>query len=244
MKRDSMIIYREWKEALQGLNLEERCKAWEAIMDYAFDGTVPADKFLNVVTAMMRKRIDKDQEIYKDTCNKRAAAGRLGGLKSAITRSKKKCEANASFASSNEANSSNLKQTQAKQADNDNEYDNDIISSKEDDNIDLLLRIDNIIKNCIQLNPITIECFCKTENIDLELFKTYAQKVLLSWYSGNYDLEEIQKNNEEYGLRHLFNTIKYQKQFNKSAPNEQDKLQRRRSTDSETWTTRDFEETF
>ncbi len=83
---DKMIIYRDWKEALSLLSPEKRCLAWEALMDYAFDGIVPEEEYLNLITVMMRMKIDKDKKAYADVCNKRAEAGKRGGLKSGIVR--------------------------------------------------------------------------------------------------------------------------------------------------------------
>lgn len=140
MKKDSMIIYRLWKEVLLSLGLspQERCRAYEAIMDYAFDGIIPEDKETNLTIAMMRVQVDKDQSHYNETCNKRADAGRLGGIKSAESRSKnKQKEANEANASkkgeigNSEANPSKRKQNEHEyeyEYDNDNEYKNNNIS--------------------------------------------------------------------------------------------------------------------
>lgn len=251
MKRDSMVIYREWKIALEELSMEERCLAWEAIMDYAFDGTVPEDKFLKVVTAMMRQRIDKDQSHYTDACNKRAVAGRLGGLKSGETRRKKALEVR----ESNEANASsdsNMKQMihlieapkQTKQNEHDNDYDNDILTSLRED--EYIRASKNILENWIEQNQITLHSFCKNNHLSIEEIKKYGEEVLDEWRLSGWKSKEFTSGTGEWSASHFQNAIRFKnlKLKQQNASQQQDKFQRRRGADADTWSEEDFKDAF
>lgn len=68
--KDSMVFYQEWREAVKELSPGQRCGIYEALFDYAFEGKQPTDQLQKVITAMMRLRIDKDQEAYKQKCER------------------------------------------------------------------------------------------------------------------------------------------------------------------------------
>lgn len=136
---DKMIFYRDWMEALDVMPLGERCLVYEAIMNYAFEGIVPDDKYLNVVTALMRVKIDTDQKAYDEVCSMRAEAGKRGGLKSGESRRRNSKlnnptggdanaaadavnapEACGSNAKQGDSHSNNVKQTEANEANGSN----------------------------------------------------------------------------------------------------------------------------
>ncbi len=77
--KDSMIFYQEWRKAVEELPAEQRCKIYEAIFDYAFAGIQPQDAIVGAVTAMWRKKVDKDQEIYEAICERNRRNGQKGG---------------------------------------------------------------------------------------------------------------------------------------------------------------------
>lgn len=245
MKRDSMVVYREWKEALSDLSSEERCVAWEAIMDYAFDGKTPEDKFVKVVTAMMRARIDKDQSHYEDTCNKRAEAGRLGGLKKAENRSKGKQTVanlpNATNATHYLANGSKGKQTVANLADNDN--DNDYVYNSFINEADIYARArtrEECIKVYIQNHRQSVEAFCMNNSISIDRFEKLSKEVLVEW-----EMEGWKPRDKQDAKSRLINHIRVK--INRERSNgitRQDKFQQRRGSDPSTWTEEDFNESF
>ena len=72
--KNTVIFYKDWYEAVSELAPDERLKAYDAIMQYAFDDTVPSDKFINAVTALMRKAIDRDKSKFGEVSRKRAEA--------------------------------------------------------------------------------------------------------------------------------------------------------------------------
>lgn len=79
--KQTLIIYRDWWEAIRGLPSEMQLRAYDAIFAYAFDGTPPDDQVIAGVTALMRSFIDKNKAKYDDVCKKRAEAGKKGMAK-------------------------------------------------------------------------------------------------------------------------------------------------------------------
>ena len=74
MERDSIVFYKDWWEAIQGLPSEKRLEAIAAVMEYAFTGVEPTDTMLRFATAQIRSFIDRDRKKYEETCRKRKEA--------------------------------------------------------------------------------------------------------------------------------------------------------------------------
>lgn len=68
--RNTVIFYKDWYEAINEFAPDERLKAYDAIMQYAFDDTVPGDKFIKAATALMRSTIDRDNNKYEEKCER------------------------------------------------------------------------------------------------------------------------------------------------------------------------------
>ena len=66
----SMIFYRDWYEMARGLSDEERLMIYDAVMEYAFDGKLPEDKFIKTATALILSAIDRDSDKYAKKCEK------------------------------------------------------------------------------------------------------------------------------------------------------------------------------
>lgn len=64
------LFNHDWRNAFLDYSPEERCAIYEAIMDYAHDGTVPSDRFLKAVTANARIIIDRNKDKYQERCEK------------------------------------------------------------------------------------------------------------------------------------------------------------------------------
>lgn len=213
MARDSMIIYKEWKEALAEYPPEERCYAYEAIMDYAFENIVPSDRFIKGITALMRQRIDKDQSRYKDTCKKRAEAGRLGGLKKQANSSKlKQTEANQANATNclqmpaNDSKSSKLKQIVANQADYEYDYVYNSFINKADvysASLDKKVKSrEECVDMYIQLHQVSLESFCMQHKVSIGQFRDLAIMVLTEW-----EMEEWKPRDRQDALNRFKNHI-------------------------------------
>lgn len=72
--KNTLIFYREWWEVIRDYPEEERLALYEAVMEYAFDGVMPEDKFIKAVTALMRSSIDRNTGKYEDVSRKRREA--------------------------------------------------------------------------------------------------------------------------------------------------------------------------
>lgn len=234
-----MVIYREWKDVLQEYSLAERCMAYEAIMDYAFDGVVSDDPLIRGITALMRQRIDKDQLKYQEISNKRAEAGRLGGLRRKANKQMKQML-------SNEANATNCQQMKANVANHsklkhDNDYDNDILSSNEDEY--KRLSPTEILEKFISENQITLESICMDYGISIDDFRVTAEKILRLWQLDKWDCRPIEKGNGEFSARHLINEVRYKLKSNKQNQTQDDRFSKRRGTDATAWSESEFSDT-
>lgn len=83
--KNSVLFYKDWYEVVKEFSPEERLQAYDAIMLYAFEGVVPADKFIKAATALMRTSIDRDNEKYEEKSerNRRNVAIRWQKLREA-----------------------------------------------------------------------------------------------------------------------------------------------------------------
>ena len=67
MKKDSLVFYKDWWEAIQSLPEGKRLEAIAAVMDYAFSGIEPEDTMLRFATAQIRMFIDRDGRKQRQT---------------------------------------------------------------------------------------------------------------------------------------------------------------------------------
>ena len=110
--KTSFIVYGEIEETLDELTDEQVAKLFRGMVHYANTGEDPGFKgILKVAFIPIKQRMDRNDTKWAETKAKRAEAGRRGGLKSGITRSKTKQneanEANEAIASGFEANEAN-----------------------------------------------------------------------------------------------------------------------------------------
>ena len=106
-EKDSFIVYTDIKETLDDLDDSQVAKLFRGMVDYQLTGKDPKFKgILKYVFIPIRQQMDRNNDKWADTKEKRAESGRKGGLKSGEVRAKQNeaNEANASSASSNEAN--------------------------------------------------------------------------------------------------------------------------------------------
>ena len=80
MERKSFMFRKEWKDAVAVLQKKERLSVYEAIIEYALTGDAPElSQTASMAFGLIQPAIDRDLELYKETCRKRAEAGRMGG---------------------------------------------------------------------------------------------------------------------------------------------------------------------
>lgn len=97
--KPGVMIYFETARAIKGLDYETKGRLFEAIMEYAEDGTVPDfDGVLAAVWPFVAEKIKRDSEKYNRIREKRAIAGRKGGEARATNEKQKEAnEANEPF---------------------------------------------------------------------------------------------------------------------------------------------------
>ena len=61
MKQFELKFYREWYDALSELSSDNRAKAALSLLEYVYEGKIPDDQFIRIVTTLMRNRIDREK---------------------------------------------------------------------------------------------------------------------------------------------------------------------------------------
>lgn len=125
-EKKSFVLYCDYRKHFSLLPPEERGHLIMAIFDYVETGVEPIlDGMAMMAFSFIRAQLDRDIDKYRETCRRRAEAGRAGGL------------AKAANAKQSQANGSNAKQSQANLADNDtdNENENDNVNDNDNGNV-------------------------------------------------------------------------------------------------------------
>ncbi len=124
--KKSFVLYHEIREPLDQLSMSDRGELFTALLNYSEFSELPTFQKgtgLAVAFSFIKNSIDRNTEQWQDACEKRAEAGRKGGL------------ARAQKAKQNVAPLSNAKQCLANQADSDSVSDsvsdNDSVSESE-----------------------------------------------------------------------------------------------------------------
>lgn len=112
--KDSFVFYTEYKEAIEFMADEQAGKLLKVLIRYTEDLEYDIeDPVVKMVFLTIKPRLDRDRLKWEKECERRAAAGRLGGL------------ARASNAKQRQAELSKSKQNKANQADYDADADTD-----------------------------------------------------------------------------------------------------------------------
>ena len=109
--KNSFILYCDIGQHLELLSDEDAGLLFKGIVHYADTGEPPQlPPMAAMAFSFIRAQIDRDQEKWNTTREKRRAAGKSGGLKSGESRQRSN--------EAKEANASNPKQNEADEADN------------------------------------------------------------------------------------------------------------------------------
>ena len=113
-RKDSFVLYTKYLNQVEKLDIEQRGVLFTAILRYAAGESIPnMDSVTEMLWSIIEDQLQIDFEKYQKTCNARKEAGSRGGK--ARNKQNEANQANANFA----------KQSQANQADSDNECDSD-----------------------------------------------------------------------------------------------------------------------
>ena len=127
--RKSFIFYRDWYEAVRGLDAGVRCEVYDAIMEEVFSGSCSSlSGVAEIAMRFIRPQIARDSARWEEIKEKRAASGRLGGIAKQMVANSSKCQQVL-------ANASKRKQKVANQAVNVNVNVNDNVNVNVNDNV-------------------------------------------------------------------------------------------------------------
>lgn len=81
-KRDSFLFYRDWAEALKSYPIELKSELFDAIVDFALDGTEEENisDVAKLILATIKPKLIRDAAKYAATVASRQESGRLGGI--------------------------------------------------------------------------------------------------------------------------------------------------------------------
>ena len=142
--KNSFVLYTNYINQIELLNIEQRGVLFTAIMYYSSGVELPK---MDAVTAMafsfIKAQLDKDSEKYNKTVESRREAGKKGGRP---PKEEKNSDNSENQTKAKKANGFSENQTKAKKPDNDNEYVNDNVNENvnENDNENEVIRYQQI----------------------------------------------------------------------------------------------------
>lgn len=154
--KKSFVAYCDWESQLDLLSDDEAGKLFRHLLAFVNDKDPkfsPDERILKMAFEPIRLQLKRDLEKYEEVKRKRTEAGRSGGIKSGVSRSKSEHE------EPNEANASFAKKIEANEAVNDN-----VTVNVNDTVTDILLEKETKEENYLKENP--DEIFPETEDQD------------------------------------------------------------------------------
>lgn len=120
-RRESMIFYASWLDAISELPVAVRNEAQSAILEYGIEGTMPADvgQTTKALMALIKPQIDANNVRYENGCRGGAPVGNQNARKNNQETTK---------------NNQETTEKQPKTTYNDNVYDNDNVNVNVNDN--------------------------------------------------------------------------------------------------------------
>ena len=179
--KKSVLFYSDWYEILKELPDDERVRAYDAIMQFAFEGIEPTDKYIKGLTSLMFKGIERNTEKYAQKCEK---------LRQNINKRWQK-QKGANEYKSIQTNTNVFKSIQSLQIDYDNDNDND-----NDNELANANNINKEIKENIRkenkesqasfideyfAKTTFIESFCMQNHTTPEEMRAMAEAIIIEW---------------------------------------------------------------
>ena len=133
-KKDSFVLYNSYYDVIEDLTMEQRGALFTAILQHVCgEEQEKLDPIVKIAYRVIAAQLDRDRKKWEDTCAKRVAAGRKGGIAKA---------SNAKQELANLASASNAKQSLANlaeyeyesESENENVYDSVYDNGIESDN--------------------------------------------------------------------------------------------------------------
>ncbi len=119
MAKNSFVLYTDYLEHIKDLSLEQIGSLFLAIMCYQLETELPEmDSVTKMAFSFIRSQLDKDNQKYAETAEKRRENGKLGG----------RPKSNSFIEKPKKPNGFSENQTKAKKPDNDNVNDNENVN--------------------------------------------------------------------------------------------------------------------
>ena len=186
--KKSVLFYSDWYEILKELPDDERVRAYDAIMQFAFEDVEPTDKYIKAITALIIKGIINNRNQYEEICerNRQKALKRWGRTNTNNAVAYKSIQKHTSGYSGIQVNT-NDKSGCYNDNDNDNDNDNELANAN---NINKEIK-ENIKKENKEsqasfideyfAKTTFIESFCMQNHTTPEEMRTMAEAIIIEW---------------------------------------------------------------
>ena len=266
-ERNSFVFFLNWKNILRKYPIEVRCSVYDAVFEYAESGTLPEGLSDAAMMAFefIKQDIDRMQDKYEQTCEKRKAAvnkrwEKAGKGKKTDTKvsAKYKCISD----DSSDTSVSEPIQDIHNEYDNDNEDDNvspygdvSVAHAREDDADDEVADDSDdaaIAATFVDRHPKSRDEFCKNNRCTAEEFRDMVAAVLAEWRITGWKGKRIRDGTDNHQTAHLLSAARIKlerkrEQEAKTANRNQyaeNRLQRRRGMVQVSQNPEDFKDTF
>ena len=201
--KKSVLFYSDWYEILKELPDDERVRAYDAIMQFAFEDVEPTDKYIKGLTSLIFKGIERNNAKYEQKCEK---------LRQNINKRWQKQKDTNEYKSI-QKNTNEYKSIQSLQIDYDNDNDND-----NDNELANANNINKEIKENIKkenkesqasfideyfAKTTFIESFCMQNHTTPEEMRTMAEAIIIEW-----DAAGVRHANYTEAHNHLTSTLR------------------------------------
>ncbi|HBC21905.1 MAG TPA: hypothetical protein DC009_07540 [Porphyromonadaceae bacterium] len=219
-ERNSFVFFLNWKNILRKYPMEVRCAVYDAVFEYAESGTLPEGMSDAAMMAFefIKQDIDRMQDKYEQTCEKRKAAVNKRWEKAGKGK-KSDTKASAEYKSiSDDTNGTKASEPiQAVHNDNDNEDDyespyGDVSAAhareaeaeeEADDSDDAA-----IATTFVDRHPKSRDEFCKNNRCTAEEFRDTIAAVLAEWRIIGWKGKRIRDGTDSHQTAHLLSAAR------------------------------------
>ena len=208
--KKSVLFYSDWYEILKELPDDERVRAYDAIMQFAFEDVEPTDKYIKAITALIIKGIINNRNQYEEICerNRQKALKRWGRTNTNNAVAHKSIQKHTSGCSGIQVNTNDTSGCY-NDNDNDNDNDNELANAN---NINKEIK-ENIKKENKEsqasfideyfAKTTFIESFCMQNHTTPEEMRTMAEAIIIEW-----DAAGVRHANYTEAHNHLTSTLR------------------------------------
>lgn len=165
--KNSFLLYTDYYEQIELLNIEQRGVLLTAIMSYQLDNELPEmDAITKMCFSFISADMRRNNEKYAEVVEKRREAGRKGGKKAQAN------QANAYFA---QANKNGAQANQANQADNDNVNVNVNVSENVNDSVNVNVPAGESDTHIPTFDEVALFCNQHGIQTDIQKFMQYNE---------------------------------------------------------------------